>query len=72
MLRLGADLRIAKGHLEEDAYSAVTGLVTARRQAGGTNSDLGLFVEDDWTLGPLVLTGGFRADRWTVRGGVFP
>jgi len=71
VLRLGADLRIAKGHLEEDAYSAVTGLVTSRRQAGGNNSDLGLFVEDDWTLGALVLTGGFRADHWTVRGGFF-
>ena len=71
VLRLGADLRIAKGHLEEDAYSGVTGLVTSRRQAGGNNSDLGLFVEDDWTLGALVLTGGFRADRWTVRGGFF-
>lgn len=71
VLRLGADLRIAKGHLEEDAYSAVTGLVTSRRQAGGNNSDLGLFVEDDWTLGALVLTGGFRADRWTVRDGFF-
>ena len=49
----------------------MTGLVTSRRQAGGTNSDVGLFVDDDWTLGPLVLTGGFRADRWTVRGGFF-
>ena len=71
VLRLGADLRIAKGQLEEDAYSAVTGLVTLRRRAGGNNSDLGLFVEDDWTLGTLVLTGGLRADRWTVRGGFF-
>ena len=57
--------------LEEDAYSAVTGLVTARRRAGGTNSDLGLFLEDDWTLGALVLTAGLRADRWTVRDGFF-
>ena len=71
VLRLGADWRIAEGHLEEDAYSAVTGLVTARRQAGGRNSDLGLFVEDDWTLGALVLTAGLRADRWTVRDGFF-
>ncbi len=71
VLRLGTDWRIARGHLEEDAYSGVTGLITARRQAGGNNSDLGLFVEDDWTLGALVLTGGFRADRWTVRGGFF-
>ncbi|MEO6716719.1 MAG: TonB-dependent receptor [Novosphingobium sp.] len=71
VLRLGSDLRIAKGHLEEDAYSAVTGLVTSRRQAGGNNSDVGLFIEDDWTLGPLVLTGGLRADRWTMRDGFY-
>ncbi len=70
-LRFGADWRIAEGHLEEDAYSAVTGLVTARRQAGGRNSDVGLFAEHDWTLGPLVLTAGLRADRWTVRDGFF-
>ena len=71
VLRLGADIRIAKGHLEEDAYSTVTGLVTARRRAGGTNRDLGLFAEHDWTLGKLVLTAGLRADRWTVRDGLF-
>ncbi len=71
VLRLGADWRIADAILEEDAYSAVTGLITARRRAGGTNSDLGLFIEDDWTLGPVVLTAGFRADRWTVRDGFF-
>ena len=71
VLRLGGDWRIAKGHLEEDAYSTVTGLITARRTAGGRNSDIGLFVEDDWTLGNLVLTAGLRADRWTVRDGFF-
>ena len=26
------------------------------------NTDLGLFVEDDWELGQLTLTGGLRAD----------
>lgn len=71
VLRLGADWRLAKGHLEEDAYSTVTGLVTARRRAGGQNSDLGLFAEHDWSLGNLVLTAGVRADRWTVQGGFF-
>ncbi len=71
VLRFGADWRIAEGHLEEDAYSAVTGLVTARRQAGGRNSDVGLFAEHDLTLGALVLTAGVRADRWTVRNGFF-
>jgi vitamin B12 transporter len=71
VLRLGADWRIADAVLEEDAYSGVTGLVTARRKAGGTNRDIGLFLEDDWTLGPLLLTAGVRADRWSVRDGFF-
>lgn len=71
VLRFGGDWRIAEGHLEEDAYSAVTGLITARRQAGGRNSDVGLYLEDDWTLGSLVLTAGIRADRWSIRDGFF-
>ncbi len=71
VLRFGADWRISKGGLQEEAYSGVTGLVTARRRAGGRNSDLGLFLEDDWTLGDVVLTAGLRADRWTVRDGYF-
>ena len=69
--RLGIDYRRADGGLQEDAYSAVTGLVTARRRAGGRNGDLGLFAQDDWSIGPLVLTGGVRADRWTIRDGYF-
>lgn len=71
VLRLGADLRLSDGDMAEDAYSATTGLVTARRNAGGKTSDLGLFIEDDWTLGALVLTAGARADRWSVRDGYF-
>ena len=70
--RLGIDYRLASGGLQEDAYSAVSGLVTARRRAGGRNGDLGLFAQDDWTLGEaVVLTGGVRADRWTIRDGYF-
>lgn len=71
ILRLGADLRLNDGDMAEDAYSAVTGLVTARRRAGGRTSDMGLFMEDDWTLGPVVLTAGARADRWSIREGYF-
>ena len=71
VLRLGTDWRIASGGLQEEAYSAVTGRVTARRRAGGRNSDLGLFIENDLTLGALVLTVGARADRWTIRDGYF-
>jgi outer membrane receptor protein involved in Fe transport len=70
-LRIGTDIRLANGELFEDAYSAVTGLVTARRNAGGKTSTLGLFLEDDWTIGELVLTGGLRADKWTITDGFF-
>jgi outer membrane receptor protein involved in Fe transport len=71
VLRFGGDLRIDKGELEEEPYSTVTGLVTARRRAGGRNSDVGFYVEDDLTLGRLVLTAGARLDRWTIRDGFF-
>jgi vitamin B12 transporter len=70
-LRLGTDWRVADGTMFEDAYSGVTGLVTARRRAGGRNSDLGLYAETDWRLGALTLTSGLRADRWTIAGGYF-
>ncbi len=71
VLRLGSDLRIADGTAAEAAYSAATGLVTARRRMGGRNSDLGLYAEDDWAFGPLVLTAGFRADHWSITHGFF-
>lgn len=70
-LRIGTDIRLANGELFEDAYSALTGPVTARRNAGGKTSTLGLFIEDDWTIGKLVLTGGVRADKWTITDGFF-
>lgn len=71
VLRIGVDARKADGQLFEDAYSTVTGLVTARRNAGGDTSTTGLFVEDDWTIGRLILTGGLRGDRWTITDGFF-
>src|SRR5690606_29153852 len=43
VLRMGADLRISDGALQEEAYSAFSGNLTERRRAGGRNSDLGLF-----------------------------
>jgi outer membrane receptor protein involved in Fe transport len=69
--RIGFDWRSSEGTMFEDAWSGVTGLITARRQAGGRNSDLGLYAEHDWTLGALTLTGGVRADRWTIGQGYF-
>ena len=67
VLRLGADWRYGEGRTEEDVYTQ--GQISGQRRAGGTNRDLGLFVEDDWTLGPVVLTAGARADRGSVSGG---
>lgn len=70
VLRVGSDFRLADGELFEDAYAS-SGAVTARRNAGGNSSVAGLFVEDDWTLGKLVVTGGARVDRWTLTNGFF-
>jgi outer membrane receptor protein involved in Fe transport len=70
-LRIGVDARLSEGELFEDVYSGVTGLVTARRNAGGNTATFGLFAENDWTLGNLTLTGGIRADRWTITNGFF-
>lgn len=70
-LRIGVDARLSEGELFEDVYSGVTGLVTARRNAGGNTATFGLFAENDWTLGDITLTGGIRADRWTITNGFF-
>ena len=67
-LRLGTDFRRSEGDLAEDRFMA-SGAGNGSRFAGGANTDLGLFAEDDWELGPLTLTGGVRADRWTIRDG---
>ncbi|WP_241233581.1 TonB-dependent receptor [Altericroceibacterium xinjiangense] len=71
VLRVGVDYRRSEGDLAEDRYSGGTGALIGRRFAGGVNTDLGLFVEDDWLLGPVILTGGLRADRWTIEDGYF-
>lgn len=69
VLRLGADLRLIEGHLVEVPYSS--GAPSAFRRAGGRQSDLGLYAQDDWTLGDLVLTAGLRVERWTITDGFF-
>jgi vitamin B12 transporter len=71
VLRLGADYRQAQGDLAEDAFSAVSGALTGQRFAGGENSDLGLFAELEQQAGPVLLTGGVRADRWSITNGYF-
>lgn len=71
VLRIGADYRRSEGDLFEDAYSAFTGQRTQERFAGGANSDLGLFAEHDWQAAMVTLTGGVRADRYSIRNGYF-
>jgi len=70
-IRIGADYRRAEGETREDAISAVSGLVTERRRAGGATGNLGLFIEDDWQIGPLLINAGLRADRSSITGGFF-
>jgi outer membrane receptor protein involved in Fe transport len=70
-LRIGADYRRADGELQEEAISAFTGAITERRRAGGTTANLGLFIEDDWEIGPLIINGGLRADRSSITGGFY-
>ncbi|RGP41225.1 hypothetical protein BPTFM16_01521 [Altererythrobacter insulae] len=70
-LRLGADYRHADGELQEEAYSAFTGALRERRRAGGVNTNLGLFAENDWDLGAVTLTGGVRADRTRISEGFY-
>ncbi|ABC62111.1 TonB-dependent receptor plug domain-containing protein [Erythrobacter litoralis] len=71
VLRIGVDYRRAEGELQEQPFSAFTGELRARRRTGGATSDLGFFIENDWTLGNLVLTGGLRADRTAITDGFF-
>lgn len=71
VLRVGADTRLTRADMYEDAYNATTGAVTARRNAQGHQMTTGLYLEDDLTLGDVVLTGGARADYWTVTRGRF-
>ena len=70
-LRLGTDYRRSRGRLFEDAYSAFSGNLTQARFAGGENTDWGFYAEDDWQLGALTLTGGVRADRYTIADGFY-
>jgi vitamin B12 transporter len=71
VLRLGADARVSEGRLYEEPFNATTGARTAVRRAGGRNTDLGFYAEDDWTIRRLVLTAGVRADRWRVTQGFY-
>ncbi len=70
-LRLGVDYRRSEGDLFEDSYSAFTGALRENRFAGGVNTDLGFYVDHDVSLGPITLTAGVRADRYTINDGYY-
>ncbi len=77
VLRLGVDTRLATGDMYEDAFNAnvAANPRTFLRHAGGDQWTTGVFAEDDWTPeglgGKLVLTGGLRGDRWSIRNGFY-
>lgn len=68
VLRLGVDARHARGETRERSRY-MDSQPTRLRTAGGNTLVVGAFVEDDWTIGRLVLTGGVRLDRWLIRDG---
>lgn len=70
-IRIGADYRRADGALQEEALNAVTGAITERRRAGGATTNLGIFLEDDWQIGPVTINGGLRADRSSITDGFY-
>lgn len=71
LLRIGVDSRFATADMYEEALNATTGLATTRRDATGRQVTSGFYLEDDITLGNVVLTGGARADYWRISGGRF-
>ncbi|MEE4154231.1 MAG: TonB-dependent receptor [Erythrobacter sp.] len=70
-IRIGIDYRRSEGELFETAISAFTGTITERRNAGGHTDNLGIFIEDDWQIGPLLINGGLRAYRTSITDGFF-
>lgn len=67
-LRAGGDLRSVSGRTNE-LYSFASGSPTRRRIAGGESTTAGLFADLSLARGPLTLTAGARADRWTIHDG---
>ncbi len=69
VLRIGVDNRFATADMFEEALNPTTGAVTTRRDATGRQFTAGAYVEDDLTLGSLILTGGARIDHWQITRG---
>lgn len=71
VLRIGVDSRFATADMYEETLNATTGAAMVRRDATGRQVTSGVYIEDDWTLGDVVLTAGARADRWEISRGRF-
>jgi outer membrane receptor protein involved in Fe transport len=67
-LRLGGDVRWMDGESRE-LYTYVAGEPTRRRRAGGDSGSAGIFGEVTARLDAVTLSGGLRADRWTISNG---
>ena len=67
-LRLGGDWRRTSGETRE-LFTYVAGRPTRGREAGGVNETAGAFAELSADLGNLTLTGGARADHWSISDG---
>ena len=68
LLRLGLDARHTEGRTNE-RFRFMAGQFTRLRRAGGDTLTAGAFIEDDLTLGRVVLTAGARVDHWRIANG---
>jgi vitamin B12 transporter len=67
-LRIGIDWRRTTG-VTKELFTYVAGLPTRSREAGGESNTLGAYAEATAELERLTLTGGVRADYWSITNG---
>jgi hypothetical protein len=61
----GWDINGARGYtLRSGVPQSITQWATPIRWQNNVNADLGVFVQDQWTMKRLTLTGGLRYDHW--------
>ena len=60
---LGADARFSEGETQE-RFRFMAGDFTRDRFAGGETSVVGGYAEASWAVGPWLVAGGARLDRW--------
>jgi vitamin B12 transporter len=67
-LRLGADIRDVTGKTQE-LYTFVSAVPTRRREAGGSTTTTGLFVDGSLVAGDFTFSLGGRVDWWKIDDG---